>query len=132
MSHYTAIKTKYKNFFLLKKSINKLGFPYTENVDNIEVGFISSKSLSFSIYEENSINYLSFQLSGINYNIISDYESWSRKDIFRKFLQKLEVNYSYSEIVNQALELGFTRTKKVFDLKQNNKFVFQRCVEILN
>ncbi len=52
--------------------------------------------------------------------------------MFCTFLNKLEINYSYSEIVNQALELGFTRTKKVFDLKENNKFVFQRCVEILN
>ncbi len=132
MSHYTAIKTKYKNFLLLKKCINKLGFPYTQNNDSVEVNFIPSISLSSIIYEENFMNYLSFQLSGINYDIITDSQSWNQKDLIPLFLQRLEINYSYSEIVNQALELGFTRTKKVLDIKQNNKFVFQRCVEILN
>lgn len=132
MSHYTAIKTKYKNFSLVKKCINKLGFPYTETNTGVEVGFIPSISLSSIIYEENYMNFLSFHLSETNYDIISDYQSWNQKDIIPLFLQRLEINYSYSEIVNQAIELGFTRTKKIFDVKQNNKFVFQRCVEILN
>ncbi len=130
MSHYTAIKTRYKNFSLLKKCINKLGFPYTQNNKNIEVSFIPSTKLSSTIYEESFMNYLAFQLSGTNYDIVSDYQSWSQKDILRFFLQRLEINYSYSEIVNQALELGFSRTKKVVNVKQNNKFVFQRCIEI--
>lgn len=131
MSHYTAIKTKYKNFSLLKKSINKLTYPYSEHKKNIEVYLIPSINLSSALYEKNFVNHLSFQLNDTKYDIVSDFQTWTKKDLLTLFLKKLELNYSYSEVVNQAIELGFTRSKKIFESKQNNKFVFQRCVEVI-
>ena len=132
MSHYTAIKTKYKNAPLLKECINKLSYPYAEHRGDLEVYLIPSKPLTCNIYNAESRNYLCFDLNGPSYNVVADFHSWTQKDILGQFLKKLELNYGYSETISQALELGFTRSKRVLDSAQKNKFVFQRCVEIKN
>ena len=132
MSHYTAIKTKYKNAPLLKECINKLSYPYTEHRGNLEVYLIPAKPLACNLYTAQYTNYLCFDLTGLSYSVVSDFQSWTQKDILGQFLKKLELNYGYSETISQALELGFTRSKRVLDSTQKNKFVFQRCIEIKN
>ena len=132
MSHYTAIKTKYKNAPLLKECINKLSYPYAEHRGNLEVSFIPSKPLTCNIYNREYTNYLCFDLKGLSYNVVADFQSWTQKDRLGQFLKRLELNYGYSETISQALELGFTRSKRVLDGMPKNKFVFQRCIEIKN
>lgn len=132
MSHYTSIKTKYTNSTVLKKVINKLGYPYVEhnNNNNIEVPVIFSKSLKSSIYENSYQNYLAFKSNNLSYDIITDSQSWTQKEIISTFLKKLELNYGYSETIHQALDLGFVRSKVLTTNNKNNRFVFQRCVEV--
>nr|YP_011007233.1 hypothetical protein V2494_pgp007 [Pleurophycus gardneri]QWK42049.1 hypothetical protein [Pterygophora californica]QWK42618.1 hypothetical protein [Lessoniopsis littoralis]WAM64520.1 hypothetical protein [Pleurophycus gardneri] len=132
MSHYTSIKTKYTNSNVLKKVINKLGYPYIEhnNNNNIEVPVIFSKNLKSSIYENSYQNYLAFKSNNLSYDIITDSQSWTQKEIISTFLKKLELNYGYSETIHQALDLGFVRSKVLTTNNKNNRFVFQRCVEV--
>ena len=132
MSHYTSIKTKYTNPVILKKVINKLGHPYVEyNFDkNIEIPMNFSKTLKSKIYDKSNDNYLSFELKDLSYNIIADSQSWTQKEKTNIFLKKIELNYGYSETIAQALELGFIRSKVLTTNKNNNKFIFQRYVEI--
>nr|YP_010156572.1 Ycf35 [Laminaria rodriguezii]QQY85105.1 Ycf35 [Laminaria rodriguezii] len=130
MSHYTSIKTKYTNSNVLKKVINKLGYPYVEHNNNIEVPVIFSKSLKSSIYENSYQNYLAFKSNNLSYDIITDSQSWTQKEIISTFLKKLELNYGYSETIHQALDLGFVRSKVLTTNNKNNRFVFQRCVEV--
>nr|YP_011007653.1 hypothetical protein V2497_pgp007 [Syringoderma abyssicola]WAM65082.1 hypothetical protein [Syringoderma abyssicola] len=130
MSHYTSIKTKYTNFKVLKKVINSLGYPYIEYDKNIEVFIIPPRNLSFAIHKNNYENYLSFQLANESYNIITDPQCWTQKELVTQFLKKLELNYGYSETISQALNLGFTRSKISTTNTKVNKFIFQRCVEI--
>lgn len=130
MSHYTAIQTKYKNSTLLKTCINQLAQPYSEHDTTIQLYSIPEKKLSSTLSSKILTNYLSFQLEGVSYALISDFQSWTQKDGLDKFLKRLEINYGYSETISQALELGFVRSRKVTNENQNNKFVFQRCVEI--
>nr|YP_010206856.1 Ycf35 [Alaria esculenta]YP_010206997.1 Ycf35 [Alaria crassifolia]QWE51369.1 Ycf35 [Alaria esculenta]UAX21312.1 Ycf35 [Alaria esculenta]UAX21594.1 Ycf35 [Alaria crassifolia]UXD11604.1 Ycf35 [Alaria esculenta]UXD11745.1 Ycf35 [Alaria esculenta] len=132
MSHYTSIKTKYTNSTVLKKVINKLGHPYIEhnNNNNIEVPVIFSKNLKSSIYENSYQNYLAFKSNNLSYDIITDSQSWTQKEIIGTFLKKLELNYGYSETIHQALDLGFVRSKVLTTNNNNNRFVFQRCVEV--
>nr|YP_011006810.1 hypothetical protein V2489_pgp007 [Hedophyllum nigripes]WAM63955.1 hypothetical protein [Hedophyllum nigripes] len=132
MSHYTSIKTKYTNPNVLKKVINKLGYPYVEHNNNniIEVPVIFSTNLKSSIYENSYQNYLSFKSNNLSYDIITDSQSWTQKEIISTFLKKLELNYGYSETIHQALDLGFVRSKVLTTNNKNNRFVFQRCVEV--
>lgn len=132
MSHYTSIKTKYTNSNVLKKVINKLGYPYVEHNNNniIEVPIIFSKNLKSSIYENSYQNYLAFKSNNLSYDIITDSQSWTQKEIISTFLKKLELNYGYSETIHQALDLGFVRSKVLTTNNKNNRFVFQRCVEV--
>jgi len=132
MSHYTSIKTKYTNSNVLKKVINKLGYPYTENnfSKKIEVSVIHTKDLKSSIYTKDSQNYLAFQSTKLSYDMVTDSQSWTQKEIVNTFLKKLELNYGYSETINQALDLGFIRSKVITSNNKNNRFIFQRCVEV--
>ena len=132
MSHYTSIKTKYTKSKILKKVINKLGYPYIEHKanKNIEVPVICPKNLKSSIYDNSYKNYLAFKSNNSSYNIITDSQSWTQKEIINVFLKKLELNYGYSETINQALDLGFVRSKVITTNKKKNRFIFQRCVEI--
>ena len=132
MSHYTSITTKYTNLNVLKKVINKLGYPYTEQnlTKKIEVSVIHTKDLKSSIYDSYSQNYLAFQSTKSSYDMITDSQSWTQKEIINIFLNKLELNYGYLETINQALELGFIRSKVTIANNNNNRFIFQRCVEV--
>lgn len=132
MSHYTSIKTKYTNPNILKKVINKLGHPYVEhNLNkNIEVPINFSKTLKSSIYNDSNQNYLAFGLKNLSYDIITDSQSWTHKEKINLFLKKIELNYGYSETINQALDLGFIRSKVLTTNKNNNRFIFQRYVEV--
>jgi len=89
-----------------------------------------SKTLKSRIYDNSNNNYLSFELKDLSYNIITDSQSWTQKERINVFLKKIELNYGYSETITQALELGFTRSKVLTTNKQNNRFVFQRYVEV--
>ena len=132
MSHYTSIKTKYTNSNVLKKVINILGYPYIEHKSNknLEVPILYSKNLKFSLYNNSSQDYLAFKENNLSYNIVTDSQSWTQKEIINTFLKKLELNYGYSETINQALDLGFMRSKVITTNNKNNKFIFQRCVEL--
>jgi len=132
MSHYTSIKTKYTSSKVLKKVINKLGHPYTEDnfAKKIEVSVIHPKDLKSSIYDIYSQNYLAFQSTKVSYDMITDSQSWTQKEIINTFLKKLELNYGYVETINQALDLGFVRSKVITSNNNNNRFIFQRCVEV--
>lgn len=132
MSHYTSIKTKYTNPKILKTVINKLGYPYVEHNlnENIEIPINFSNTLKSSIYSNANQNYLAFELQNFSYNIITDSQSWSQKERINIFLKKIELNYGYSETINQALDLGFSRSKVLTTNKNNNRFVFQRYIEI--
>jgi len=132
MSHYTAIKTKYKNLTLLKDCITKLSYPYREHKKNLEIYFIPTEALSANLYRNEYRDYLSFDLNDKVYEVIYDFQSWTQKDLLNEFLKKLELNYGYSETISQALELGFTRSKRVSNNTQRNKFVFQRFIEVKN
>nr|YP_009327080.1 hypothetical protein [Pleurocladia lacustris]ANS57594.1 hypothetical protein [Pleurocladia lacustris]ANS57738.1 hypothetical protein [Pleurocladia lacustris] len=132
MSHYTSIKTKYTNPNILKKVINKLGHPYVERNFNkhIEVPINSSKILKLGIYSNSNQNYLAFGVNNLSYAIITDSQSWTQKEKINIFLKKIELNYGYSKTIMQALNLGFIRSKVLTTNKKNNKFIFQRYVEI--
>lgn len=133
MSHYTSIKTEYNNKETLKKFINILGYPYAEDSskNKLEIFLLPSKKLSFNIYDCYHENYLAFKLntSTRSYNIITDSQSWTQKELIRKFLKNLQINYNYSETIFQALRLGFKRSK-IFSISTDTKFIFQRCIAI--
>ncbi|CAM9099723.1 unnamed protein product [Ectocarpus sp. 8 AP-2014] len=132
MSHYTSIKTKYTNPTILKKVITKLGHPYVEHNfnKNIEVPLNSSKTLKSNIYSNLNQNYLAFGLNNLSYSIVTDSQSWTQRERINIFLKKIELNYGYSETIAQALDLGFIRSKVFTTNKKNNRFIFQRYVEI--
>lgn len=131
MSHYTSIQTEYKNVKVLKKVIQNLGYAYTEDKSskNIEIILPSSKKLSDNFHTDYYHNYLSFKVNNKSYNMITDSQSWTQKELVTKFLKDIELNYGYSETISQALELGFSRSK-ILNKANNTKFIFQRCVEI--
>lgn len=132
MSHYTSIKTKYTNSRVLKEAINKLGYPFVEHHfnKNIEVSLNFSGNLKSSIYDNSQQNYLGLKKKDLSYNIITDHQSWTEKEVINIFLKKLELNYGYSETINQAIGLGFVRSKVLTANNKNNRFVFQRYVEV--
>nr|YP_011007092.1 hypothetical protein V2492_pgp007 [Phaeostrophion irregulare]WAM64379.1 hypothetical protein [Phaeostrophion irregulare] len=133
MSHYTSIKTKYTDKKILKDVIRSIGLPYTEDKckKQIEVFTMSTKKLSYNIYDSFYPNYLLFQFNNDegNYDIITDPQAWTQKRLMSKSLKHIEMNYGYSETISQAIKLGFTRSKVISGLN-NTKFIFQRCVEI--
>nr|YP_009330451.1 Ycf35 [Coccophora langsdorfii]ANS72223.1 Ycf35 [Coccophora langsdorfii] len=131
MSHYTSIKTKYTNSKILKKVINKLGYPYIEHKLHqiIEVPIVDYDYLKSSIYDTTHRNYLAFKYNKFSYDIITDSQSWTQKEILSTFLKKLELNYGYAETIYQALDLGFVRSRVITMNKKHNRFIFQRFVE---
>ncbi|CAM9090334.1 unnamed protein product [Discosporangium mesarthrocarpum] len=131
MSHYTAIQTKYTNEKTLKKVLTNLNFNYTQHKTNnkIEIYIPNSNELKNNILNNFYPEHLTFKVKKTYYELISDYSSWRNKENFSIFLNKIELNYNYSETINQALKLGFVQSKSIKN-KSINRLIFQRCVEI--
>ena len=130
MSHYTTIRTNYNNKEIFKKTINDSGYCYTQHKNGEEEDLIE---IFIPIQDQNkleknySYNFLTFHWNRSSYIMITDPQSWRQKNSINLFLKKLQLNYSYSETINQAMKIGFQRSQ----VKNNNtRFVFQKYVEV--
>ena len=132
MSHYTTIRTKYNNKKIFKKVLNSLNYPYTQHKEDkkdelIEIFIPRQNRTNQTTSIDYSYNSLTFSWNNGSYIMITDPQSWTKKNSVALFLKKLQLNYSYSETINQALKVGFQHSR----IKDNNtRVIFKRYVEV--
>jgi len=131
MSHFTNLKTSFKNLFHLENALNKLKIKYRKEkklIESIDVKFFPSKinyNINLVISTSNSSD-ITFSWNGEEYELIFDASFWSQPYSVEKFINKISQQYANSVILNESQKIGFQPIKVKQHLDGSNTITLQR------
>jgi hypothetical protein len=131
MSHFTNLKTSFKNLFHLENALNKLKINYRKEkklIESIDKKFFPSKinyNINLVISTSNSSD-ITFSWNGEEYELIFDASFWSQPYSVEKFINKISQQYANSVILNESQKIGFQPIKVKQHLDGSNTITLQR------
>ena len=125
MSHFSKIKTSFKNLEILKRSLDSL----TIN------GCYDAKDFFRTSSEENSLVALqsndspvSFVWCGSEYELVVDLAFWNQPFSLESFLNQLSQKYANNIIIHESSKQGFASVSEVQQKDGSVHLVLQRWV----
>ena len=125
MSHFTNLKTSFKNLLHLENALNKLEIPYKREKKVIEGN--NSKLYNVNLVIPQSNNYdITFNWNGEEYELVLDASFWIQPYPVESFINKLSQHYANDVIITESQKIGFQpiRSKQHFD--GSNTITLQR------
>ena len=131
MSHFTNLKTSFKNLFHLENALNKLKITYKKEkklIESIDTTLFPSKlnySINLVISTSNSSD-ITFTWNGEEYELVFDASFWSQPYSVEKFINNISQQYANSVIINESQKIGFQPIKVKQHLNGSNTITLQR------
>ena len=112
MSHFSTIKTKFKDADQLVEALIEIGLDdaqheqsvmvvadkeHAKGHPNVEVHITAGNDIGFRWNEETEA-----------YELVTDLQSWDRNIPVERFLQKLHQHYAFKNILQSTKEMGYT------------------------
>lgn len=125
MSHFTHMKTCFRNLAYLEKALNKLNIKYREQEKNI-----TSKNLDFStknlvIPQSNGYD-IEFAWNGQVYELVVDISFWEQPYPIESFIDKVSKQYAGEVIIGESQKMGFQPIKYQQNVDGSNTVVLER------
>lgn len=123
MSHFTHIKTRFKNLFYLEKALNRLSISYTEkeegtqNITSYHKGLIIPQSNGYDI---------EFAWNGQEYELVMDMSFWKQPYPVESFIDKISQQYAGEVIIGESQKIGFQPIKYQQNADGSNTLVLER------
>lgn len=116
MSHFTNLKTSFKDLFHLEIALNKLKINYKKEkklIDSVDTKFLPSKSnYNINLVIETSNDYdVTFTWNGEEYELVFDASFWSQPYSVETFISKITLQYANSVIITEGEKVGFSPVK---------------------
>lgn len=125
MSHFTNLKTSFKNLLHLEKALNKLDIPYKREKKVIEGN--NSKLYNVNLVIPQSNNYdITFDWNGEEYELILDASFWVQPYPVESFINKLSQHYASDVIISESQKIGFQPIKSQQHVDGSNTITLQR------
>jgi hypothetical protein len=125
MSHFTNLKTSFKNLLHLENAVNKLDIPYKRERKIIEVN--NSKLYNINLVIPQSNNYdLTFNWNGEEYELVLDASFWIQPYPVESFINKLSQHYASDVIITESQKIGFQPIKSQQHVDGSNTIILQR------
>jgi len=125
MSHFTNLKTSFKNLLHLENALNKLEIPYKREKKVIEGN--NSKLYNVNLVIPQSNNYdITFNWSGEEYELILDASFWIQPYPVESFINKLSQHYANDVIITESQKIGFQPIKTKQHVDGSNTITLQR------
>ena len=125
MSHFTNLKTSFKNLLHLENALNKLEIPYKREKKVIEGN--NSKLYNVNLVIPQSNNYdITFNWNGEEYELILDASFWIQPDPVESFINKLSQHYANDVIITESQKIGFQPIKSKQHVDGSNTITLQR------
>jgi hypothetical protein len=125
MSHFTNLKTSFKNLLHLENALNKLDIPYKRERKIIEVN--NSKLYNINLVIPQSNNYdLTFNWNGEEYELVLDASFWIQPYPVESFINKLSQHYASDVIITESQKIGFQPIKSQQHVDGSNTIILQR------
>ena len=125
MSHFTNLKTSFKNLLHLENALNKLEIPYKREKKVIESK--NSKLYNINLVIPQSNNYdITFNWNGEEYELVLDASFWIQPYPVESFINKLSQHYANDVIITESQKIGFQPVKSKQHVDGSNTITLQR------
>ena len=125
MSHFTNLKTSFKNLLHLENALNKLEIPYKREKKVIESN--NSKRYNINLVIPQSNNYdITFNWNGEEYELVLDASFWIQPYPVESFINKLSQHYANDVIITESQKIGFQPIKSKQHVDGSNTITLQR------
>lgn len=121
MSHFTHLKTRFKNLLYLEKALNKLNIIHkqklTDNSNLSNVNLVIPQSNGYDI---------EFCWNGREYDIVVDMSFWEQPYPIDNFINKISQQYASEVIINESQIIGFQPIQSEYSFDGSKKLVLER------
>jgi len=125
MSHFTNLKTSFKNLLHLENALKKLEIPYKREKKLIEGN--NSKIYNVNLVIPQSNNYdITFNWNGEEYELVLDASFWIQPYPIESFINKLSQHYANDVIITESQKIGFQPIKSKQHVDGSNTITLQR------
>ena len=125
MSHFTNLKTSFKNLLHLENALNKLEIQYKREKKVIEGN--NSKLYNVNLVIPQSNNYdITFNWNGEEYELVLDASFWIQPYPVESFINKLSQHYANDVIISESQKIGFQPIKSKQHIDGSNTITLQR------
>jgi hypothetical protein len=125
MSHFTNLKTSFKNLLHLENALNKLEIPYKREKKVIQSN--NSKLYNINLVIPQSNNYdITFNWNGEEYELVLDASFWIQPYPVESFINKLSQHYANDVIITESQKIGFQPIKSKQNVDGSNTITLQR------
>jgi phosphotransferase system IIB component len=125
MSHFTNLKTSFKNLFHLENALNKLEIPYKREKKVIEGNNSKHHNVNLVISQSNNYDII-FNWNGEEYELILDASFWIQPYPVESFINKLSQHYANNVIITESQKIGFQPVKSKQHVDGSNTITLQR------
>nr|YP_010215660.1 hypothetical protein Ycf35 [Thalassiosira tenera]YP_010215706.1 hypothetical protein Ycf35 [Thalassiosira tenera]UBQ35141.1 hypothetical protein Ycf35 [Thalassiosira tenera]UBQ35187.1 hypothetical protein Ycf35 [Thalassiosira tenera] len=125
MSHFTNLKTSFKNLLHLENALNKLEISYKreKKITNLN----NSKIYNINLVIPQSNNYdILFNWNGEEYELVIDASFWIQPYPVESFINKLSQHYANDVIITESQKIGFQPIKSKQHVDGSNTITLQR------
>ena len=125
MSHFTNLKTSFKNLLHLENALNKLEIPYKREKKVIEGN--NSKLYNVNLVIPQSNNYdITFNWNGEEYELVLDASFWIQPYPVESFINKLSQHYANDVIITESQKIWFQPIKSKQHVDGSSTITLQR------
>jgi len=125
MSHFTHMKTCFRNLAYLEKALNRLNIKYKEEEKTITSKNSDLYSLNLVIPQSNGYD-IKFIWNGQMYELVVDVSFWEQPYPIESFIDKVSKQYAGEVIIGESHKMGFQPIKYQQNVDGSNTVVLER------
>ena len=125
MSHFTNLKTSFKNLAHLENALNKLEISYRREKKMVEGNNSKLYNVNLVIPQSNNYN-ITFNWNGEEYELVVDASFWIQPYPVESFINKLSQHYANDVIITESQKIGFQPIKSKQHVDGSNTITLQR------
>ena len=125
MSHFTNLKTSFKNLLHLENALTKLEIPYKRQKKVIESNNSQLYNINLVIPQSNNYD-ITFNWNGEEYELVLDASFWIQPYPVESFINKLSQHYANDVIITESQKIGFQPIKSKQHVDGSNTITLQR------
>ena len=123
MSHFTHMKTSFRNLFYLEKALNRLNIDFKQQKITTETEDLSNTNLVIS--QSNGYD-IEFAWNGQVYELVVDVSFWDQPYPIESFIDKVSKQYAGELIIGESHKMGFQPVKYQQNVDGSNTVVLER------
>lgn len=123
MSHFTHMKTSFRNLSYLEKALNRLNIEYKQQERTNDLEGLAIKNLV--IPQSNGYD-IEFTWNGQIYELVVDISFWEQPYPIETFVDKVSKQYAGEVIIGESNKMGFQPVKYQQNVDGSNTVVLER------